>query len=701
MSHSAMASISKPHHLAAHSSNPKHVAVASSISNPIQMSLDSTGSNPNFQSIATSSSTPGVSNSSENALDGILPEQKKDKFNHPAIPATHSSNLDRLAISSKNRDNNTSEEGFSDDDDGGGEGEEEEEDRVAPCHCFKPHGIIACVRLLLQKGKDGARIAGLIAWLLVLFYLLATTASDYFTCTLEKLSEVLDLSPAVAGVTLLAIGNGAPDVFASMVAFVSSDSAGSIGLSCVLGGALFITTVVSGTVALFTARIGREVKARVCREEDLFTRVSSTEEGLSGDCRENGSTRVCREDGPARICREEGPTWVCDKERGSAADAFVRIDLICFVRDALFLLASVGFLTVILLDGKVHLWEAISFLCVYPVYAVFVWAAELRQNRHRQRSSLLDPLLPQATIDNSLPQWVDVYQAQQQSRYHLHSQQLEAEEWENKNDHSLWEKLKHYLLLFYKYCIEWPFALPRRLTIPIVEEQRWSRPLAIASCTLAPLFVAGVWVLEYSNTTASLLLMLGISGVLGIVLGLLAFFYTESARPPRQYLWIWLAGGFLMSIIWFYLVADELIASLESLGDLFSISPAILGLTVLAWGNSVGDLVADLALACSGPDGVQIAISGCYAGPLFNLLVGLGLSLVVGCWRSYPEPLLIADKDDSLFYIIGFLAAGIAWALVIMPLKGMRLSRGFGFGLILLYCSFLVMGICYVMGWIS
>lgn len=156
-----------------------------------------------------------------------------------------------------------------------------------------------------------------------------------------------------------------------------------------------------------------------------------------------------------------------------------------------------------------------------------------------------------------------------------------------------------------------------------------------------------------------------------------------------------------MSIIWFYLVADELVASLESLGDLFSISPAILGLTVLAWGNSVGDLVADLVLACSGPDGVQIAISGCYAGPLFNLLVGLGLSLVVGCWRSRPEPLLIADKDDSLFYIIGFLAAGIVWALVIMPLKGMRLSRSFGFGLILLYCSFLFMGICYVMGWIS
>lgn len=156
-----------------------------------------------------------------------------------------------------------------------------------------------------------------------------------------------------------------------------------------------------------------------------------------------------------------------------------------------------------------------------------------------------------------------------------------------------------------------------------------------------------------------------------------------------------------MSIVWFYLVADALVTSLESLGTLFSIRPAILGFTLLAWGNSVGDLVADVALACNGRDGVQIAISGCYAGPLFNTVVGLGLSLVVGCWRSSPEPLILAKNDATLYYIIGFLAAGLAWALLILPLKGMRLSRSFGLVLILLYGSFLVTGLCYLMGWIS
>lgn len=474
----------------------------------------------------------------------------------------------------------------------------------------------------------------LISWLLLLFYLLGTTASDYFSCTLEKLSDVLKLSPAVAGVTLLAVGNGAPDVFSSVAAFVSSDRAASIGFSCVLGGALFITTIVSGTVSLVVS--ARSIKS------------------------------------------------------GS-----VKIDLVCFVRDALFLLASAGVLTLILIDGKVFLWEAIVFLGFYGVYAVVVWTVEVIQTRQARRfsteSTLLETFLAKGDLVSSLPQW-------SHSPTHLHLHHLVHQELETEDQPS--SKLKQYTLLFYKYAIELPLGLPRRLTIPIIEEERWSRPMAVMSCALAPLFVAGAWILDYSDSTKSRWIAASIGGGLAVILALLAFFNTENSRPPRRFVWLWLTVGFLMSLVWFYLIADEVVATLESLGTTFGIDPAILGLTLLAWGNSVGDLVADLALACSGRDGVQIAISGCYAGPLFNVVVGLGISMVVACSISNPEPLLIGD-GKSLFYMIAFLAAGLAWALVMMPLKGMRLSRCFGAGLVLLYCSFLVTGMCYTMGWIS
>jgi hypothetical protein len=49
-------------------------------------------------------------------------------------------------------------------------------------------------------------------WLFVLLMALGSTADNFLMPQLHYLSELLRLSPDVAGVTLLAIGNGAPDV---------------------------------------------------------------------------------------------------------------------------------------------------------------------------------------------------------------------------------------------------------------------------------------------------------------------------------------------------------------------------------------------------------------------------------------------------------------------------------------------------------
>ena len=45
----------------------------------------------------------------------------------------------------------------------------------------------------------------------------------------------------------------------------------------------------------------------------------------------------------------------------------------------------------------------------------------------------------------------------------------------------------------------------------------------------------------------------------------------------------------------------------------------VLGLTVLAWGNSIGDMSTNLAMARKGL--ANMAMTACYAGPVFNLLV--------------------------------------------------------------------------------
>ena len=47
-----------------------------------------------------------------------------------------------------------------------------------------------------------------------------------------------------------------------------------------------------------------------------------------------------------------------------------------------------------------------------------------------------------------------------------------------------------------------------------------------------------------------------------------------------------------------------------------------MGLTILAWGNSMGDVSANMTMARKGL--ANMAITACFAGPVFNILIGLG-----------------------------------------------------------------------------
>jgi sodium/potassium/calcium exchanger 6 len=72
---------------------------------------------------------------------------------------------------------------------------------------------------------------------------LSTTADEYLSPSLEYMTIRFGISESLAGVTILAFGNGAPDLFTAMSAG-SSDAVTT--MSPLLGSALFISTVVVG-----------------------------------------------------------------------------------------------------------------------------------------------------------------------------------------------------------------------------------------------------------------------------------------------------------------------------------------------------------------------------------------------------------------------------------------------------------------------
>ncbi|CAA3009443.1 cation calcium exchanger 4 [Olea europaea subsp. europaea] len=494
----------------------------------------------------------------------------------------------------------------------------------------------------------------LVIWLVTLFYLLGNTAADYFCCCLEKLSNLLQLSPTVAGVTLLPLGNGAPDVFASIAAF-SGNNSGDVGLNGVLGGAVFVTCVVVGTVCL-------------C---------------IGGQS--------------------------------------VQIDKKCFIRDMCFFLFALVSLLVILVVGKVNIGGAIAFVSIYVVYVFCVAANELlRKRTTRSKLESAQLLLPVSgcvissgnvedqSIDASLLQsdsqefklahwmWASNVAVYSNEGVNASSEVNPASLWGWNEEDTVDDNSS---LSCSKLCslLELPLTLPRRLTIPIVEDERWSKTYAVASASFAPVLFAFLW-----NTQDNLgYLANGITYLIGIVaggiFGVLAFIYTRADHPPRRFLLPWVMGGFVMSIIWFYMIANELVALLMAFGVIFGIKPSLLALTVLAWGNSMGDLMSNVAIAMNGGDGVQIAISGCFAGPMFNTLIGLGLSLVVGAWSSKPVSYII-PRDISLFCTLGFLVSGLVWSLIVLPLSNMYPNKLLGVGLMIIYLSFLVCRASLAMG---
>jgi len=63
-----------------------------------------------------------------------------------------------------------------------------------------------------------------------------------------------------------------------------------------------------------------------------------------------------------------------------------------------------------------------------------------------------------------------------------------------------------------------------------------------------------------------------------------------------------------MPILWIYVIANEMVDLLMCLGVIWQISDAILSITVLSWGNSLADIVADVIIARQGF--VEMALGG-------------------------------------------------------------------------------------------
>lgn len=166
----------------------------------------------------------------------------------------------------------------------------------------------------------------------------------------------------------------------------------------------------------------------------------------------------------------------------------------------------------------------------------------------------------------------------------------------------------------------------------------------------------------------------------------------SSLRQPRG-LWrpILALLGFIVAIFWIATIATEVVSVLKTLGVILNISDSLLGLTVFAVGNSLGDLVANITVARLGYP--VMALSACFGGPMLNILLGVGLGglyMTLHSKKSQTRGAADITYDISVSKVLVISGASLLLTLVglliVIPWNNWRMDRKVGCGLIVLWC---------------
>ncbi|XP_039188424.1 mitochondrial sodium/calcium exchanger protein isoform X1 [Crotalus tigris] len=465
-----------------------------------------------------------------------------------------------------------------------------------------------------------------VVWLLYLFVILGVTAEKFFCPNLSAISTKLRLAHNVAGVTFLAFGNGAPDIFSAVVAFSDPRTAG-LAIGAIFGAGIFVTTIVAGGIALIRP----------------FTAASRP-----------------------------------------------------FLRDAIFYMVAVFLTFVALYFEQVTLAEALSFLGLYIFYVLTVVVSTWLHKRQR-RERLAPPSHPEPEIstdseegDNASVNGEEEYQLLlplEETTFQILTQSI------NPLDYRKWRRKPCYWKLF-KVC-KLPVELVLLLTVPTVDpdrdDQNWKRPLNCLHLITGPL----VCILTLKSGTYGLYKFQGVFPVWGFIalvgatLAALLFCTTRNEEPPRcHFLFAFL--GFFVSAMWINAAATEVVNILQTLGIIFRLSNTVLGLTLLAWGNSVGDMFSDLTMARQGYP--RMAFSACFGGIIFNMLVGVGLGCLLQ--MSSSKWVVKLEPDGLLVWILaGALGLSLVISFLSVPAQCFQLGRAYGYCLIVFYLAFLTIAL--------
>jgi len=134
-----------------------------------------------------------------------------------------------------------------------------------------------------------------------------------------------------------------------------------------------------------------------------------------------------------------------------------------------------------------------------------------------------------------------------------------------------------------------------------------------------------------------------VSAIIIVLVGIVLLVWGRS--PPR-WMWPFQLYSFVMVVVWISLICSVIINFIELFVVVTDIDSVFIGLTLLACGNSIGDYFSIKAFAKKGKG--LTAIAGILAGQLFNLLIGLGVSMLIRSINRGPYPFNLFPSASSV-----------------------------------------------------
>lgn len=466
------------------------------------------------------------------------------------------------------------------------------------------------------------------------FYFLSSTGNDYLAPALGIISEKLHLSQNLAGLTLLALGNQAPDVVVAFVAGDDDNEGVETSLGSLLGGGMIVVSLVFSTVVY----LGKEVNVVprnfvrdlgiyffalvyililgkfkaikiwqailffcfyilyviVCFIMDKKTTEEieeSKNEALLANEEEKSDYRISLYMDRTNSTIQEKEEENVETDLENTVDAEKKID-------------------------DVHLKNEENKPILKPIdnnsledhinFEKIVKKSFFKRKATQHFGSMLKKSMIFQPGDTILFT---------KFRYDLYRNYLNREsKWENKN---VIQKILFVIL-------DLPLNLVRDLTIPAYEKSKWNRSLFIIQPICISCFIIVIFSLY------QLIITYWIESIvyLCFILTLCIVFYRISYRSSLpSWHWLLLSSSFVISILWLWFITNILIDMIVTVKLLLptNLPQSFLSITVLAFGNSLPDFIVNTSLARSGY--AEMALSGSIGAPLFGILFGFGLSL--------------------------------------------------------------------------